>query len=278
MHRGMTKLISLCALVALVATGACGKDDSQMQELEAARQAALEEIESAKEALDAKRAELAEMRAIIADPEGAQAETSGDETSGAEGGEEAEPVDVEALEAEAEALKNEIDSAADELGRKIVEFINEDPPVVGEPLNPVQQRAIDIKVDEDILLAREYIEVGGDHKRAISILEQIQPLAGESARLSEALEQAKADRWMTEERFTQAEKGQTEQEVRALLGQVNLRNVKEYPDRGVTAWFYMREGGGAAGVYFKESNGDLVVYKTDFNAVEPESDTEDAEL
>ena len=64
----------------------------------------------------------------------------------------------------------------------------------------------------------------------------------------------------------------TEEEVREHLGPVNLRNVKEYPDKNVTAWFYSKDGGGAAGVYFQESKGKLVTYKMDFEAVKASED------
>ena len=268
MYRGSTTLTLLCVLALLLGGSACSKDNSQIDELQQARQAALAEIESAKAALDAKRGELADLRETIANPDGA---SEGEASEGEE-----QPADPEALQAQADSLKAEIDGQADELNKLIANFINEDPPIAGEPLNETMQKAVDIKVDEDILLAREYIEMGGDHRKAISILEQILPLAKDNPRLVEELEKANADRWMTEERFAAVKEGMSEQEVRDTLGQVNLRNLKEYPDRGVTAWFYLKEDGGAAAVYFRKKRDQLVVYKADFNAVKKESDEEEA--
>ncbi len=75
---------------------------------------------------------------------------------------------------------------------------------------------------------------------------------------------------MTEERFAQVRKGMTEQDVRAILGQVNLRNIRPYPERKVTAWFYpTAEDGAAAAVWFRMGKNDqLVVYDSKFEAVE----------
>ena len=75
---------------------------------------------------------------------------------------------------------------------------------------------------------------------------------------------------MTEERFAQVKKKMTRDEVREILGQVMLSNLREYPERGVIGWFYRKEDGGAAAVYFREKRkGDdnWVVYDTNFNAV-----------
>ena len=63
--------------------------------------------------------------------------------------------------------------------------------------------------------------------------------------------------------------------MREVLGPVNLRNLKEYPDRGVTAWFYLKEAGGAAGVYFRKKGGKLTVYKADFEAVKKQDGDEE---
>jgi hypothetical protein len=262
MHRGSIKLFCLVTLAGLLAATACGKDDSQTQELQAAKSAALAELEQAKASLDAKRGELRQLQEKIANPEPQQ-----------EGGEATEAVDIEALKAQAQTLKGEIEDDADDLTGRVVAFINQDPPIAGEPLSPELARAVDMKVDEDIHLAREYIEVGGDYKKAITILEQMQPLAPDNERLLAELEKAKSDRWMTEERFAVVKEGFTEDQVREALGQANLRNIKVYPDRGVTAWFYLKgEDNSAAGVYFKERKGKQTVYKADFNAVKAAED------
>ena len=81
---------------------------------------------------------------------------------------------------------------------------------------------------------------------------------------------------MTEERFDAVKKGMSEAEVRETLGTPQPVNVREYEDRGVTAWFYPKaERKAAAGVYFKEKRGALAVYSLDFNAIKAEEE-EDA--
>jgi hypothetical protein len=80
---------------------------------------------------------------------------------------------------------------------------------------------------------------------------------------------------MTQERFAQVKKGMTKDEVRELLGQVMLSNLREFPpakasDRPVEGWFYKKKDGGAAGVYFREKRkgqGDWAVYNVDFDAI-----------
>ncbi|MCH9650890.1 MAG: hypothetical protein K0U98_21885 [Deltaproteobacteria bacterium] len=259
MRRTLSFLLCLFAGIVLLSPIGCGSDTAQVDELAVARDAALAELRGAKQALDEKRAQLGELQAKLTAPEPEEGEE-----------EAVEPIDPEAVKAEIATLKAHIENDADTLGGSIVTFINEDPPVSGEPLSETQQAAIDMKVDEDILLAQEWIQVGGDYKRAISILEQILPLAPDHPRLKEEIERADTFRYMTEERFESAKKGLSEEEVRELLGPVNLRNVREYPDKGVIAWFYPKDGGGAAGVYFRKKSGAFAVYKTDFNAVKVE--------
>ncbi len=255
MRRGLSYLVSVAtALVLLVPVG-CGSDNSEQEEMATARAAALAELHASKRALDAKREELAELETILMAPEA---------TEPAEG---EEAVDLEEVKAREVTLRAEVETATDAFGGEIVAFINEDAPVAGEPVSEALTAAVDMKVDEDILLAQEWVQVGGDYKRAISILEQVLPLAPEHPRLLEEIENAKAFRYMTEERLAAVENGQSEDEVREVLGPVNLRNVREYPDKGVFAWFYPKDGGGAAGVYFRKKGKSHVVYKTDFEAV-----------
>ncbi len=258
---GLRKVLSLGVLVVLVGLPACQKEDHQLDELVAAQEAVVAELEESKTALDALRDELAQIEAKLAEPEGEAAE------SDAEASEGEEPMDLEAAKQRIEELKAEIESGSDDLVGRVVSFINDDPPIAGEPLNERQKRAVEIKIDEDIHLARDHINLGGDYKRAINILESMLPLAPDHALLNQEIARANELRFMTEDRFEAVEDGMTEDEVRSVLGQVNLRNIKPYEDKGVTAWFYPKDGGGAAGVWFKERKGHLVTYKMDFNAI-----------
>ncbi|MCB1053989.1 MAG: hypothetical protein KDD11_00570 [Acidobacteria bacterium] len=270
MNGRFRKLLSFGSVILLASAFACGDDTAVQEQAQAEREAALVALEQSKADLDAKRAEYSELEAKINAPEDAEAETSADAPAEGE-----EPMTQEQLEEQAKNLKQEIEDDSQKLASDIVGFINEDPPVQGEPFSPELERAVNLKVEEDILLAQEWIESGGDYRRAITILESLQPLAPDNAHLQEELEHAKNFRYMTEDRFAAVKKGMTEDEVREALGPVNLRNIKPYEDRGVVAWFYPKEGGGAAGVFFNQKKGKTQVYKTDFNAVQSQAGGDD---
>jgi tetratricopeptide (TPR) repeat protein len=181
----------------------------------------------------------------------------------------------EALLQQVTAAEKQAADLTDRYGEALVTFINSDPPVEGEPLTPMQQDAIHMKVAEDVLVAREYIEKGGDYRRAIEIYNQIIALDPDNAEVEAELAKAQEMRFMTPERFAQVTNGMSQDEVRAVLGPVNAFNIREYEDRGVLAWLYPREDGAAAGVYFNKKGSDpsYVVYQTDFDAVKrPEAE------
>ena len=248
MYGALRNLTALCVLLTVVA---CGQSGPSEEELNAARESELTALEQAKTELDQKREELAQVQAKAATGE-----------ADADSGETAEQ-----LKARAEGLAMEVEDAATKLGGQLVELINKYPPVQGEPLDAFQERAIGMKIKEDLLLAQEWIDRGGDYKRAISILEGLQPLAPDNEDLNAALANAREMRFMTAERFAQVKKGMSEEQVRSLLGPVNLRNVKTYPERNVVLWLYPREDGSAAGVYFGKDKGQNRVYSVDFDAV-----------
>jgi tetratricopeptide (TPR) repeat protein len=198
-------------------------------------------LQQAKEALDRKRRRLASLSAP-GDP----------------------PTD------EARRLAAEVADESRELNRRLLELINSDPPRVGEPLTERQKAAIRMKSDEDILVARDYIERGGDYERAIAIYEEALAVDPDNPRLKRELEQARARRFVTPEAFSKVKEGMGDQQVRNLLGQPNLHDVREYPERGVVAWFYPKDAtGAAAGVWFERKDGGLVVYEADFDAIQP---------
>lgn len=252
-------LIVVCCLAVLVLVVACGPKGAKVDPAIEAEWAWLTE---SKEKLDGLRGELAgvqeAMRAPV--PEGAEEE-------GAEAG-----PSVDELAAKAKTLENQIADMADEFGARLVGFLN-DPSnqmIEGEPLTERQQAAIAMKSSEDIALASEYISKGGDYRRAIDILTTTLQLDPDNADVKAALDSATENRYMSEERFAQVKKGMTQDKVRELLGQVNLRNIREYPDRNVVAWFYATaEGGDAAAVWFREDkkSGDQVVYQIKYEAV-----------
>ena len=82
---------------------------------------------------------------------------------------------------------------------------------------------------------------------------------------------------MSAERFEMAKKGMSESEVRAALGQVNLHNIKPFPDRKVVAWFYPTgDDGGAAAVWFREGKDETnEVYRLNYEEVKPKEQAEE---
>ena len=127
--------------------------------------------------------------------------------------------------------------------------------------------AIEAKSAEDLLLAREHIEGAGDYVKAIDILAAARVIDPDNPELAAAQAEAERMRFVDAESFGRVEKGMTEDEVRAELGQVKPQNVRPSPD-GQVAWLYPREGGAAAAVFFhRGADGSLEVYDTNFEAV-----------
>jgi hypothetical protein len=167
-------------------------------------------------------------------------------------------------------LQKDTDSLSDELNRRLADFINADPPVEGEPLNARQKAALSLKSDEEIHLARTYLDQGGDFQRAIDILQQALAVDAGNPRLQAELARVQARRYMARATFAQAQKGMAPDEVRHLLGAPNVNNVRSYPDHNVVGWFYPRDAtGAAAAVWFHREEGKMVVYLTDFDALRP---------
>lgn len=261
---------------------ACTSAEEAASEAQQAEWTALQEM---KTQLDAKRGELAELRQqleVLEVPEEASADDEPEETEPAEteagepepeqpeqdAGEETEGPTPEELRQQIAQLEQEIADQSEEFMSRLVEHINSLGIVKGEPLTPDQEAAIHMKTEEDMYLAEEWIEKGGDYKRAISIYESALALDPENAELQEALEEAREMRFMTEERFSGVEEGMTQEEVREVLGPVNLRNIQEYPEREAVAWFYPKEGTSKpAAVWFQknEETGIYEVYQADFD-------------
>jgi hypothetical protein len=168
-------------------------------------------------------------------------------------------------------LQKETQALSDELNRRLAAFLNADPPIQGEPLSERQKAALRMKSDEEIELARTWIEQGGDFQRAIDIYKEALVVDPDNPRLKEDLARAEGGRYMKRETFAQVQKGMEPDEVRRLLGAPNLNNVRSYPERGITGWFYPRDAGGdAAAVWFHKEDGKTVVYLTDFDALHPQ--------
>ncbi len=241
-------------------------------------------IDSRRAALDKSKAELetlkGQLKAMSAESDEGDAEATGE--AEAEG--EAEPTATpEELQAKIDDLGSDIASKTDELYGKLIEYINNSGLVEGAELTPEQRRAFDWKADIDISYAQEYIDKGGDYKRAIDIYNQALMSDEGNAKLLAAVERAETLRYMDEERFSQVKKGMSQDEVQALLGTVKNTNVRDFAEKARLGWFYPKDpeaGGGAAGVYFRQKpkgSENWVVEITDFEAVKGQSTEEGSE-
>jgi hypothetical protein len=240
---GLALLLCLSMLTSMAACGGAGDEAAGGG---AGQDAQWAELEQMKQTLDAKRAELAAARQELAAAEGEEAEQ---------------------LRVRVDQLAAETQTMADDFNARLVGFINENPPVVGEPPTERQQAAIRMKSDEDIVYAREYIADGGDYVRAIDIYNAALAADPGNPDIEAALAEAEAQRYMSEDRFSQLKAGMSAQQVRELLGTPYHRNVREYED-GAVGWFYPTDAfRSAAAVYFRKKGGNLEVYKFDHKAV-----------
>jgi hypothetical protein len=172
----------------------------------------------------------------------------------------------------AHELGNMVGDATDRFLARLVAFINEHagPREAGESEQPPElAEAIRTKSAEELLLAREYIERGGDYAKAIDILSSARSVDPGNQELEAAQAEAERLRYMDPERFGRIEKGMSEAEVRTQLGQVQPQNVRE-PAPGQVVWLYPRQDAAAAGVFFRAgADGVLQVDDTDFEAIAP---------
>ena len=254
-------------LILTVVWVGCGEKGPQVNEEAEAAYAALVEAQGA----------LGDLRQGLADLR-AQAEAAAAEGGEGEGEEaEGEPAEGEGVEGEAgpsleeiQKAENEVLAASEAFNQSIAEYFNNlDPMLEGEVPSEKQAAVLRMKSGEDMVIAGEYIDRGGDYRRAIRIYEDALDLDPENADLQAALDKANEMRFMTEERLAGIQKGMTQDEVKELLGSVNLRNIRDYPERNVIAWFYpVDDSGAASAVWFRKNrSGELAVYKTDFNQI-----------
>ena len=256
-------------LMALVLV-ACGPSGPSKQEL--ALQEEFEALQEMQAELTAKRLELADLRLELLSTvvEEVEAETE-------EGVEEAVEEEVD-LASQISALEEEIAVITDEYGGRLVAALNANPMIEGEEPTEMQRALITMKSDEDLALASEWIEKGGDYKRAIEIYNAALLIDPDNEKVKAALAHAEDARYMKAEIFEQVKKGMSPEQVRGFLGQVNLHNIREDPDRGVVAWFYpTSEAGDAAAVWFRESKktGELEAYQIKFEAISATGEAEE---
>lgn len=177
-----------------------------------------------------------------------------------------------ALAEQITAKETEVVEATEAFVSRLVTYINSLQILQDQPPTPEQLAAIRMKSAEDMETAREWIEKGGDYLRAIEIYNSQLKADPDNEDLKAALATAEVMRFMTPDRFAAVKKGMTQDEVRAALGQVHLRNVRVDEEKGVTSWLYRTEDGGGAGVFFKQDakSDVLVVYDSKFDYVKPQ--------
>jgi tetratricopeptide (TPR) repeat protein len=205
-------------------------------------------LQQSKRALDGRRTELARLQG---------------EAAAAEGAPELAPQVAE--------LDRAVTAQAEEFASRLVAFLNDDPMLEGVAPSERQLAAVRMKSAEDLILAQEWIDKGGDYKRALDIYDTALALDPDNGELEAARATAEAARLMTAERFALASRGMSEAQVRSVLGQPNLHNIREYPERGVVAWFYpISERGDAAGVWFEvdAETGASTAYQLKYDAIQ----------
>jgi len=246
-------------MICLGLVGGCrpSEEESKLE----AQVAAFATLQENYEALGTLRAAADEMRVYIAEGE------LGDEETGLSPEE-----DAQQRQTELDAKGEEIVAAADGFAVEIVSFLNDNAPFEGEAGSEDYQTALAMKTAEDIELALEYVVRNGDYTKAIKMLESTRRVDPDNAVLLAEIDRLESLRYMDHERFDQINKGMKEAEVVSILGQVNNRNVKDYTERKIIAWFYPKEAGAAVAIFFQRRGGELLVYDKDFNAVKPALD------
>lgn len=264
--------LSITLLAGLMLAGCAAQTEEE--DRAAAQAEAWATLQQAKADLDAKRQELRALRES-AESDAAEGEAAEGEAAPTEGQEAAEGEAGEPPPKPVEALQKEVNKMAEEFTGQLAAFINSQEIYEGEPLTEVQRAAFDMKADEDILVAKEYIEKAGNYQKAIDIYTTALLADPTSEKLMAAKAEAEALRHMTEERFAPVKKGMTRDEVKALLGTPKPTNVREF-EKGVIGWFYPKEEPRtAAGVYFRKRKGEYVVYSADFEAIKADEEEEE---
>jgi hypothetical protein len=251
-------VLALLGLGALGAAG-CGERVEPDRQARIGTQDEWAWLVEAKRQLDAKRGQLAD----LGGPPAGGTSAAGSSAAGTAGAAGAAPGP-----SPRDLLAREIESLSQQLGRRLVAYINANPPVEGAPLSPRQLAAIRMKSNEEIVVAHEFIARSGDYRRACEIYEAALAADPDNARLHEELARARAARYVSAEKFSRVAPGMTPEQVRASLGPPNTHDVRAYPDKGVVGWFYPRDASGAAAaVWFEKREGRLTVYLCDWSAL-----------
>lgn len=251
MYQTLRNLLIACAILSLAS---CANVEKELQAKKPEWQAALSELKSVQDDLNAKRAELDTL----------QSPAEGEEAPAAED-----------LKAQTEELEKAITAAATDLQDKAAELIyqielwHSDAKKKAKELAMPEEHTLanHYMSDETIVVAHQYIQRQGDYRTAINRMKEALELDPDYDKLKNALAAAEVNQWMTEERLGQVEAGMSEAKVRELIGICNTNYIKQYPENNTVGWFYPREDGGTAAVYFKKDGDKKTVMRTNYDAV-----------
>ena len=241
-------------LPALLAAAAGGCRDSAEARAEKARADEWTALQRDKREIDGERAALAQLRGRLA-----SAPIAAD-------GAPMRATDA-ALASDLANRERQLGARAGTLGERLVRYLAGCDRSRGAD-DPEWKQAVRLKSDEDVAVAQEWIDRGGDYRRAIEILETQRALDPDYPRLDQALARARDMRFVTPQRFARVQAGMTPVDVRAALGPVNLREVLRRPAERLEAWYYPKRAGGKAAVYFRydDAKRGFVVYQTELAA------------
>ena len=250
---------AIVVVVALLGSAAVGCRDSAQRRAAAERAREWTALRRDKQAIDAERAELHRLRGRLA---AAPIEPDGTPAVAADA----------ALSHQVAERERRLTTRSSSLGERLVRYLagferrgGGEP---GDAEEPGWREAVRLKSDEDIAVAQEWVDRGGDYRHAIEILETQRALDEGYARLEEALVRAREMRFVTPVRFARVQPGMSPIDVRAALGPVNLREVLRRPAERLEAWYYPKRDGGKAAVYFRyeEARRGYVVYQAELSA------------
>lgn len=263
MRRGQkiwSPILAALAISSLALALACGPDKAVVAA--AARAEEWGVLQGLQSDLAQQRTELADLRAQR------EAVASGP----AEGEEEI----TEEAKAELDKAFNNLDFQVQELtnsfGQRLVNFINDAQMEQGAEPTEMLRAAFRFQATEELLVADEYGDAGGDWARAIAIAEEAERRDPSDPQIQDRLAHYRAMRYMTEERLAKAEAGMTLDEVKAALGIPSRGNDREFSDDR-RAFYYLKDANkSAAAVFFQKKGDQWVAYKVDFHALEGNSE------
>ncbi|MGC8915908.1 MAG: hypothetical protein ACP5NF_02880 [Thermoanaerobaculum sp.] len=172
------------------------------------------------------------------------------------------------LEAQVKEASKELDKVFTDDQNELAAFLNV--ALNDAPQAPETLEGLKIYAEDSILNAKDYMNEAGDYRKAVELLETAQSYfesvnAPVPQELKSLLEEARAFRFITKERFDKVAKGMTREEVKAITGTPLALNVREQEVKGrkVTVWLFRSEAGDIASFFFDDKG---KLYSKDWKA------------